>query len=87
MVLRRGADQCRAANVDVLDTNFVRSALRNDSLKWVQVHRNQIDRSYAMLRHLCDMLWQIAPPQDAAMNLRHQGLHPAVQDFGKARML
>ena len=83
MVLRGGADQRRSADVDVLDAFVIDGALRRRRLERVQIHHDQIDRRDAMLRHLCHMFRQIAPPKDAAVDLRHERLHPTVEDFGK----
>ena len=37
--------------------------------------------------HLVQVLRQVTAAEDAAMDLRHQGLHPAVQDFGEAGVI
>ena len=62
MVLRRGADQRGAADIDVLD-----AVLR---LERIQIDRDQIDRRDTVLRHLGKVFRVVAPPEDAAVDLR-----------------
>ena len=83
VVLRRGANQRRAADVDVLDAVLRGGALRHRRLERVEVDRHEVDRRNAVLRHLRQMLRQIAAAEDATVDLRHQRLHPAVQDLRK----
>ena len=86
MVLRRAPDQRETANVDILDAHFIRGALRHRLLERIEVHRNEIDRRDAMFRHLSHVLGHIPPAQNAAMDLRHQRLHPPVEDLRKTGM-
>ena len=58
-------------------------AARHRRLERVEVDRHQIDRRDAVRRHLRQVLRQVAAAEDAAVDLRHQRLHPAVQDFRK----
>ena len=83
MVLRRAADQRRPADIDVLDTVIESGPLRDRRLKRIQVDRHQIDRRDPMRPHLLHVFGHIPPPQDAAMDLRHQRLDAAVHDFGE----
>ena len=71
MVLRRGADQRRPADVDVLDTLIVRCTLRRRRLERIQIDRDQIDRRDTMRRHLRHVVGHVASAQDAAVDLRH----------------
>ena len=60
---------------------------RDRRLERVEVHRHQVDRRDVVLAHLLQVFRLVAAAEDAAMDLRHQGLHAAVQDLGKAGML
>ena len=84
MVLRGGAGQRGAANVDVLHAIREGGAARHRGLEGIEVRDDHIDRGDMVLFHLRDVLGQVAPGQDAAMDLRHQRLHPAVHDLGEA---
>ena len=84
MVLRRGADHRRPADVDVLDAILVARALGDGRLERIEIHHQQIDRLDAVLRHRAGMFLVAAHRQQAAMHLRMQGLDPAVHHFGKA---
>ncbi len=84
VVLRGGADQCRATDVDVLDAVIVRGTSSHRRLERIQIDRDQIDRRDTMLRHLRDVFRQIATPENAAVNLRHQRLHSPIEDLRKA---
>ncbi len=44
VVLRRGADHRRAADVDVLDALLERAAARQRRLERIEIHDEQIDR-------------------------------------------
>ena len=85
VVLGRGADQRRAADVDVLDAVLGRGAARDRRLERVEVDarpgRSARCRAPAICAH---MLGQVAAAENAAMDLRHQRLHPAVEDLRKA---
>ena len=86
MVLRGRAGQRGAADVDVLDTILIAGATCQGRLERVEVGHQQIDRRDLVLLHLGDVFRQVAPAQQAAMDLRHQCLDAPVEDFGKAGM-
>ena len=83
VILRRRAHHGRAADIDVLDRIVVAAVgPRHGRGKRVEIDREQIDRLDAVLAH--DVLIDAAAPQQAAVNLRVQGFHPAAHDLGKA---
>ena len=85
VILRRGADHGRAADVDVLDGVVERAARLGHSLaEGIEIHHHQIDGRDAMLCHHCQMLRQIAPAENAAMHFRVEGLDAAIEHLGKA---
>ena len=83
VVLRRAADHGRAADVDVLDgVRQGASGLGHRGCERIEVDRHQINRRDAMLGHHCAI--QVAAAEDAAVDLRVQGLHPAVHHLREA---
>ncbi len=83
VVLRRTADHGRAADVDVLDgVRQGASGLGHRGCERIEVDRHQIDRRDAILGHHCAV--QVAAAEDAAVDLRVQGLHPAVHHLREA---
>jgi hypothetical protein len=87
VVLGRGPDQCRSADVDVLDAVGELGAGRDRRLEGIEVDDHQIDGGDAVIRHRGQVALVVAERQDAAMHGRMQGLHPAVHHLGKARVL
>ncbi len=81
VVLGRGTDQCRAADIDVLDAGREIGALRDRFLERVEVDDEKIDRGDGVRLHLLEMGGVIAASEQAAMDLRHQRFHPPVQDL------
>ena len=84
VVLGRGADHRRSADVDVLDAVVEGRALRDRRLERIEIDHQQIDRRDAVLLHRCRVRGVVADRQQAAMHLRMQRLHPAVHHLGKA---
>ena len=84
VVLGSGADQRGSADVYVLDGGFGIGAGRDRRLEGVEVDGHEIDGRDAVRRHLGEVVAVVAPAEDAAMDLRHQRLHPSVHDLGKA---
>jgi hypothetical protein len=84
MVLGRGTDQRRSADIDVLDAGREVGAARDRLLEGVEVHDHQVDRRDPVLRHLRGMRLVGTPAENAAMDRRLQGLHPAVHDLREA---
>ncbi len=83
VVLRRAADHGRPANIDVLDgVRQGASGLGDRSGEGVEVDCDQIDRVDAVLCH--DRAVDIATAENAAVDLRMQGLYPAVHHFREA---
>ena len=83
VVLGGAADHGRAADVDVLDGVRQGAArLGHGGGERVEVDRHQVDRGDAVLGH--HRAVQVATTEDAAVDLRVQGLHPAVHHFREA---
>ncbi len=85
VVFGGGTHHGRSADVDVLDRILQRAAGLGDGRRErVQVHHHEVYGRDVMLLQRGDMLGQVAPRQDARMNLRLQRLHASVQHLGKA---
>jgi hypothetical protein len=85
VVLRRGAQQARAADVDHLNRLFER-AIRaaNRLLERVQVHDHHVDRLDALLFELPHVLGVVAVGQNRGVDLGVQRLDPAVEHLREA---
>src|SRR5690606_25225110 len=80
VVLRSRTDHGRAADIDVLDgVGQVAVRLGHGGFEGVEVDRYQVDRLDAVLVH--DRTVQCATAEDAAVDLRVQGLDAAVHHF------
>ena len=78
VVLRRGAHHRRPADVDVLDRLVERAAGPRDRLaERVEVDDDEVDRLDAGLLDRRHVLRQVAPREQAAVDLRVQRLHAA----------
>ena len=85
VVLGRGANHGRTADVDVLDGVFQRHASLGDGRgEGVEVHADQIDGRDAVRCYGRQVFWQVATGQDAAVYLRMQRLDAAVEHFREA---
>jgi len=84
VILGGRADHRRPADVDVLDAGRLVGARGQGLAEGVKVADQKIDRGDRVRRHRRPVRFQVAPRQQAAMDLRVQGLHPAVHDLGKA---
>ena len=83
MVLGRGADHGRSADVDILDGILQRAiGLGHGRLEGIEVHDHKIDWADAMLLH--DGLVGAAPTEDAAVNAGMQRLDAAAHHFREA---
>jgi hypothetical protein len=83
VVLRRGAQQRGAADVDVLDRGRQVAVGPRDGLaERVEVDHHQVDRRDAVLGH--DRVVGAAPAEDAAVHLRVQRLDAAAHHLGEA---
>ena len=88
MVLGRRAQHGRAADVDVLDCVLKRAiGLGDRLLERIQVHDQQIDGADVVRLERGHVFGQIAAREDAAMDLRMQGLDAAIEHFGKAGVI
>ncbi len=83
VVLGRGAQHRRSADVDVLD-RIVHAAIRRGGslLERIQVDDQQVDALDAVRGHHRIVL--AAPAEQATVDFRMQGLDPAVHDFRKS---
>ena len=86
MVLRRGAQERRAADVDLLD-HLVPGDVEagHGLLERIEVHADEIDRLNAVGGEIGDVLGNVAPGEDAAVDGRVQRDHPVAEHFGEAR--
>ena len=84
VVLGRGADHRRAADVDVLDDRGIVGAGAADFLERVEIDDDEVDRLDAVLAHRRRMLGIVAHAEQPAMHRRMQRLDAAVHDLGKA---
>ena len=84
VVLRGRANHRRAADVDVLDRLFERAVARGHARERVEVDADEIDRADAVLVELATMGLEVAPRENAAVDLRVQRLDTAVQDLRRA---
>ena len=83
VVLGGGAQHGRAADVDVLDGVVIAAAgLGHGGFERVEVHHQQVDGRDAVLRH--HRVVHAVAAEQAAVDLRVQGFHPAVHDFREA---
>ena len=83
-VLRGGADHRRAPDIDLLHRVVRRNPLHDLLLEGVEVHDDQIDRLDAELFALLAIGRIIAARENAAVDLRVEGLHAAAEDLGGA---
>ncbi len=87
-VLRRGAHQRRAADVDVLDRIVERaSRLRHRGAERVQVDDDEVDRRDRMLLERGDVRRIVTARENAAVHLRMQRLHAPIEHFRKAGVI
>ena len=85
MVLRRGADHRRPADVDVLDRDPLVDLVAGDGLlERVEVDADQVDRLDPLALEHRHVLGVVAPRQQRRVQPRVQGLHAAVEDLGLA---
>src|SRR5262249_47601779 len=88
VVLRRGAQHCRAADIDVLD-RVVETAVGvgDGRLERIQVDGQQVDGRDAGLLQRRGVRGIVAAGEQAAVGLRVQGLDAAVEHFREAGVL
>ena len=84
MVLRRGADHGRAADVDILDAVGEIAAARHGRFERIEIDHQNIDRADAVRAHRLGVLGVAADRQQPAMHRRMQRLDAAVHHFRKS---
>ena len=84
VVLGRGADHRRAADIDVLDAGREIGAARDGFLERIEIDDQKIDRPDAVRAHRLGVRGIAADGEQAAMHRRMQRLDAAVHHFGKA---
>ena len=84
-VFRGGAHHGRAADVDVFNRVFQRAVWLGDGGgEGVEVHAHQVDVADVVLFHSGNVIKQIAPAENAAVDFWMQRFHAAVEHFGEA---
>src|SRR5262249_28945555 len=85
-ILRGRAHEAWPADIDFLDEIVERNVrtLRRLS-EWIEVHHDEIDGADAVLRKRGAVGRPVPAGENSAMNLRMEGLHPAVQHLGESR--
>lgn len=82
MILGRGADQRRAADVNVLDGILERRGGVGDGLlKRIEIDDDQVNRVDVRRGQGVEVCGQIPAGEDAGVDLGMQGLDPSTQDF------
>ncbi len=85
VVLRRGADHRRAADVDVLDDLLVaRAEAAGGALERVEVHADEVDELDVVLRGLAQVLGVVAAGEQAGVELGMERLDAPVHDLREA---
>src|SRR4029077_17935013 len=87
VVLGRGADHGRTADVDVLDAGLEGGAVGDACFERVEVDDQEIDRPDAVRTHRGGVILVVAHGEQAAVHLGMQRLYPAVHHFGKTGQL
>ena len=84
MVLGRGADHRRTADIDLLDCLIRVYASRNRLLERIEIDDQEIEGLDSMIPQGVLVLEAAAGCEQPAMDLGMERLHPAVHDLGKA---
>ena len=84
MVLCGSADHCRSPDIDELShLKWILGALSAEILQErIEVHHNDIDRADLGGFHLGEVALRVATRQDAAVDLRMEGLYAPVEQLG-----
>ena len=82
VVLRRGADHGRPTHIDLLDAGVDIGAGAGGFFERIQIDHQQVDLGNAVLGHRRQIILAVTTSQQAAMNARMQGFHPAIHHFG-----
>ena len=84
-VLRRGAQQRRTADVDVLDRVVERAAVLRDGLaKRVEIDDDEVDGGNRVRCQRRRMLGDVPPRENSGVHLRMERLDAAIEHLGKA---
>jgi hypothetical protein len=84
VVLRRGPDHRRPADVDLLDDGVGLGPRPHGLDEGIEVHDDEVEGLDLELRQLVDVLLAAAIGQDARVHLRVQGLDPTVEGLLEA---
>ena len=87
MVLRRGANKRRPANVDILDAIVVVAASFHRRLERIEIGDEKIDGRDGVIGQRLLMVRVAAHGEQPAMDLRVQGLDPPIHHLGNFRDL
>jgi hypothetical protein len=83
VVFGGGANHGRAADIDIFNRGWqVATRLGDSGGEWVKVDGDQINRANTVLGH--DRIVDAATAENATVDFRVQGLHPAIHHFRKA---
>jgi len=88
VVLRRGADHRRAADVDLFD-GLVPGHVspRDGGLERIQVHHDQLEGQNAVLGQRSHVVGIVVPTENPSMHLRMEGFQSAVHHLVKSGVL
>jgi hypothetical protein len=86
-VLRGGPEHGGPPYVYLLYGLLLRGAARDRLLEGIEVYADQVDGAYAVLDELGDVAGVLEVREDAAVDLRVEGLDPPAQDLRLARHL
>ncbi len=84
VVLRRGADHCRPADIDILDAIVEVGAARGRPLERIEIDHHKIDRLDVVGAHRLHMGGVVADREQTAMDGGMERLDAAVHHLGKA---
>ena len=87
VVLGRGPNHGRSADIDGLDAGVERSTVPHRLLEGVEVDRDQVDAGDPVRLQRRAVAGVIPAGENPAVDRRVQGLDPAVHDLGKAGMV
>ena len=87
VVLGRRADHRRPADIDILDHCGDLGAGSDSCLEGIEVDHHQVDGADLMLGHGAGVIGIVAHRQEAAVDLRMQGLDAAVHHLREARVV
>ena len=84
VILRRSANHCGTANIDIFDRIFQGNVrLLDRCFEGIKIHNEKVDGVDAVFGH--DVLVSSTPAEKAAVNDRVKGLDPSVHDLREHR--